>query len=262
MADASFEIVKSVTSVPTQEENEEFKQNANATYSYYNQNGGSAYEPTVQNYLDQLITHAPITITPPPSTPPSSSGGSNLLDNLKNNTNATTKALNDIAKVLHESNKVSEKNVQAIQTMGANIKNVLGGVAQVLAMSNNLKDVSNQIQNHHSRYQTAKNIKQIDQLDFEKNGRPELVDSHGNHIVPREGKARFHTEKAIDEEKMNKFNWGNMLDGVESEGNAIINEGSTLLGDIINAHKLSSETIKKIDDEVKKINWGDSNGNQ
>lgn len=260
MADATFEIVKSVTSIPTQEENEEFKQNANATYSYYNQNGGSAYEPTVKDLLDNLITHAPIEIQAPPTTPPSSSGGSNLLDNLKNNTNATTKALNDIAKVLHESNKVSEKNVQAIQTMGANIKNVLGTITQVLAMSNNLKDVSNQIQNHHSRYQTAKNLKQIDQLDFEKNGRPELVDSHGNHIVPREGKARFHAEKAIDEEKMNKFNWGNMLDGVEQEGNVINEEGVDLFNQIMNAHKLSSDSIKKIDDEVKKINWGDTNG--
>ena len=127
-------------------------------------------------------------------------------------------------------------------------------------MTNNLKDVSNQIQNHHSRYQTAKNLKQIDQLDFEKNGRPELVDSHGNHIVPREGKARFHAEKAIDEEKMNKFNWGNMLDGVEQEGNVINEEGVDLFNQIMNAHKLSSDSIKKIDDEVKKINWGDTNG--
>lgn len=260
MSDAQF-ILIDPKNLPQNEDNIAIENRINAAYAPYNQNGASAYEPTVQDYLDQLITHAPIEIVAPPTTPPSSNGGSNLLDNLKNNTNATTKALNDIAKVLHESNKVSEKNVQAIQTMGANIKNVLGGVAQVLAMSNNLKDVSNQIQNHHSRYQTAKNIKQIDQLDFEKNGRPELVDSHGNHIVPREGKARYHTEKAIDEEKMNKFNWGNLLDGVEQEGNVVIDEGTDLLNQVINSHKLSADSIKKINDEVKKIDWGDTNVN-
>lgn len=178
--------------------------------------------------------------------------GNNLAKSISNSVKNQTVALETIAEVLTNSLAV---HYDLMTTLN------LG----VVAMGNELKAIR-EIKSETATYQTPLNILNMEKSLFETYGvnteNQFIKDSEGNNIIPMHEKAKYHAEKRIDEEKMNKFNWGSMLNSIAETTDDILDEGTDLLNQIINAHKLSPDSIKKIDDEIKKINWGDSNVNE
>lgn len=226
------------------------------TWGNFNQVGQGYVSPT---YNLGAISNPIIGTSFVPSSPHESPVGNGLLPTLKNNANTVSKAVHDIAKALEDSNKINSRSVQSLENMGNNITMAIGAITQILGMGNQLKDISNKLFNAHGNVQTSKNLKQIEDLDFKAQGRPTLVDSQGNPIVPREAQATHNAEKALETKVGNSVNWGNVMDSVTTANNEINDEGINLFEQLVNIHKLDEATIKKIDDEVKKINWGDSN---
>ena len=228
-----------------------------AAYSSFNQAGQGYTSPSYNlGAIASPIIDAALNTPLPPTAPT----GNNLLDTLKKNTDTVSKSVNDIASVLSQTNVINARSVQSIENMGNNITMAIGAITQILGMGNQLKSISNIISNTHGNVQTSKNLKQIDDLDFKAQGRPTLVDSQGNQIVPREAQATHNAEKALETKVGNSVNWGNVMDSVTNANNEINDEGINLFEQLVNIHKLDDTTMKKIDDEIKKINWGDSNG--
>ncbi|RXJ82646.1 hypothetical protein [Arcobacter sp. F2176] len=227
-------------------------------------------------------------------TAPTSTVSGGLLNTMKNNADTISKSMNNVAEVLNKSNLVSKEHVNATQNMAQSITSAMTLLANILSVANGHKEVGNRLQNYHNNVNTQKNFLQIDKLEydskplsnivdvngkpviprqekvkanvnqneyhnFNKNGAENLKDTSNNRIAPRMAKARYHEEKAQDEERMNKFDWGNHLDSLTGASDEINNHGSNLLDEVINMHSLDEDSINKIDDEIKKINWGDIN---
>jgi hypothetical protein len=246
--------------LPTLADIQQVEYDINNTYSYFNNyysSGQYSYEQS--NYIQELLGNPIDSLSPAPATPPTSPVGNNLLNTLKNNADTVSKSVNDITKALHENNFISSRNVQAIENLGANIQRSLSLVSHALNLGNATSDVFNKLFNHHSKFQTVKNQMQIEDIEFKSKGLPTLVDSQGNQIVPREAQATHNAEKALETKVGNSVNWGNVMDSVTNANNEINDEGINLFDQLVNIHKLDETSIQKIDDEVKKINWGASN---
>lgn len=234
---------------PTPEQLAEYTTNADDAYAGYGSSINGVSTPLYTG--DSFSASVPTLSTPP--TAPTTSGGGNLLDVLKNNSNTSAKAMNDVAKVMHEGNIISNRSVRAIENMGANIQKTLSIVANVLNMGNSISNTHNNLYSAHQRVQSEKNYKQIEHMNYQSQGTNTLLDSKGDPIKPREVKAKYHAEKHMDEERMNKFDWGKALDNTKIASEEIANEGIELFEQLVQAHTLNAESMKKIDDEVSKI---------
>lgn len=281
MADAVFVLSAKNGKVLTPD-NDNYVKNVDNVYSNINLKG----ENFGSINFDRNKLPSDIELSLPPVAP-ESPGGNGLLQNMKKNSDTVAKSMNNVAEVLHTSNIVGQRQVQAVENMANSITSAMSLIANVLSIANNHKDIGNKLQNYHNNIQTQKNFLQIDKLefdskplsnivdvngnpviprqekvkanvnqneyhDFNKNGTENLKDTSNNRIAPRMAKARYHEEKAQDEERMNKFDWGNHLDSLTGASDEINNHGSNLLDEIINMHSLDEDSIKKIDDEIKK----------
>lgn len=238
-----------ISVTPTPDQLAEYTTNADEAYAGFGSAINGVSSPL---YLgDTFDASVPELSTPP--TAQTSSGGGNLLDTLKNNANTSAKAMNDVAKVMHEGNLISNRNVKAIENMGANIQKTLSVIGSVLNMGNAISNTHNKMYSTHQSVQSEKNYKQIERMDFDSKGRPGLVDSSGEPIIPRDQQSKYYSEKRIDEERMNNFDWGEHLNAVTNASEEIANEGINLFDQIVQAHTLDETSMKKIDDEINKI---------
>lgn len=234
---------------PTPEQLAQVTQDENFVYGNYNQQGNGI---SFDNYAEGLFNSL-INSPTPPANVVNPESGTGLINTLKNNAKSSNQALNDVAKVLHEGNVLNQRSVQAIENMGTNIMGALNMVSQVLNLGNKISNTHNKLYNSHSGVQSEKNYMQIEQMKYQSQGHSTLVDSKGDPIKPREVQAKYHAEKAMDEERMNKLNWNDILNGINNESDSMNELGVNLFEELVNIHKLDETSIKKIDDEISKI---------
>ena len=154
------------------------------------QEGNSTVTDYTRDFLNSMGTIATFPVEK------KATAGNGLISTMKNNTDALSGGMNEIAKVMHNANTISDRNVTAVENLGHNINTALSVLTTVLNIGNLYKNVSNQLTNHHGNVQSQTNFKKIDDMDFNSNGHLGLVDSKNRPIKPREVKALHNAESA------------------------------------------------------------------
>jgi len=108
----------------------------------------------------------------------------------------------------------SNSLVSALSTVTSNIKEsiVSGSLANKLAMDA-IKGVLEKNGLDSKEYMTKKS----EHLDYAKNGNPDLKNSSGEKINPRDEQSKYYSEKRIDEERANTTDLSGVLDSIDSD---------------------------------------------
>jgi len=151
------------------------------------------------------------------------SSGGGLGDILKANSDALVNALNQTAdKQIGQLKKDGESLVEAI-TNGTLLKNIA------------MKKISDEMAKHGINSKDYMD-KKTEHLDYAKNGNPNLKDTDGKTIIPRDAAAKHNSEKAIETANMNKTDFGqvanNIIDDIEDTEDIDINIMVTAIKDM------------------------------
>ena len=91
--------------------------------------------------------------------------------------------------------------------------------------------------------------KNIEHLDHAKNGNPNLKNSDGEVIIPRDANALHNSEKAIETANMNKTDFGkvtkNIIDELEDDEEIDINIMVTAIDDMFNLDGIDFDNLPK-----------------
>ena len=130
--------------------------------------------------------------------------GSNLVEVLKQSSQMTASSINDLTNAMNNISNTISRGALSTDNLGINLKSVLGGLVSQTAVGNRIQSLGIELDTLHKEAQTDKNIAQMEELNFNKEGNPNLKDSNGEQIKPRESVAKASAEK-IDALKFEKF---------------------------------------------------------
>lgn len=185
----------------------------------------------------------------------------------ENNTTSLISVMGSRNKIMQEQNDLLRKQVEQMELANdlrsakifANYEATTALLTSLEMIARELK-LARELGEVHQNIATAKNYLAYEKLDFELNGKTGLVNSQGEQISPLEDRAKKDSEQALEVKISNSIDWGDVMDSVTTSNNEINDEAINLFEQLVNIHKLDEATMKKIDVEVKKINWGSSNG--
>lgn len=167
---------------------EEVDNQSQGAYSNFVQDGSSYNTKySVSDFMD-IGLNMPSEITAPSKT--------KLLEQLKGNTDAVSKATLEIAKAQVAGNQIMQRLVQATESSGMNMFGAILGIATELTKGNKYSSVLTNMNQIVGETQVNKNLKIMDEIDFNTKGHLDLVDSKGNPIIPRNVKAINNAESA------------------------------------------------------------------
>lgn len=234
-------------------------------YTNFTQKGVSYITPYMNDALDDI---AGVVNDP---TKHEAVKKTNLFEQMKEGADTTSKALNELAKALNEGNKIQKDLVKATHNMGANIFGSVLAVATEITQGNKINSINARTGAIVGETQIKKNIQQEEFYQFQNNGRPGIVDSKGNPIKPVEATAKANAESAItnhfnntgkvgdeqikdsqdnpivpnvasakanaerwqDDDRMNRFDHGSLLDRVGSSSDDMLKEGGNLIDEAL-----------------------------
>ncbi len=211
-------------------------------YGSYNQNGSISDFTFNDSYIGGYSGTSPVEPTN------KTASGNNLLDVIKSSSNNTTKAIGELTEAMNNVSKALDRSILSSDNISGSIRGALGSVVSQLASGNKISHTGLKLQNSHNEIQSTKNIREIERMDFEKNGSENLLDSDNQPIIPREAKARKDQEIGKDKAKENQVDYENLLDGFNELSDETVNNPDDIMSMVL------KEFIDKID--VTKIDNG------
>ena len=136
----------------------------------------------------------------------------NLFEATKQSSQMISSSINELSNAMNNISNVLNRGNLSTDNLGVNIKSIIGSLVSQTAVGNKINHLNSKLQNFHNEYQTAKNTKQMEQMEFEKNGDANLKNSNDEVIKPREAKAIKESEEGIEAKRANTTDLRPMLD--------------------------------------------------